>query len=300
MFFVYQSKFVMRGKMLAHVEVADMRTLRAVVESEGITNAAHALKLSQSAVSHKIKRLEVSLGKVLLNRAKGGGALTDDGRRLYDYACRMLCLHDEAVSALVSEDLVGEIKLGITEDMITSGLVNLMGRFARKYPDVQLKTIVEQSRTIDTMLAGGELDIGVVQMFATDVQRTDVILKKDTLVWVGPRDHDLSKHAYLPFIAFDRNCFYRHWLETRAPDPGRPLRVAMECASVAGVIEAVRAGLGYALVSKSRIPDSVVEVKIGIEPPTQVVHVARSQVPVLGKPARMLMKELETAFSTQL
>ena len=283
--------------MGAQVEVADMRALRAVVEKEGVTNAAQALTLSQSAVSHKIKRLEVSLGKVLLNRARGGGALTDDGRRLYDYACRILSLHDEAVSSLVNEDLVGEISLGITEDMITSGLGNLMGRFARKYPDVQLKTIVEQSRTIDAMLVSGDLDIGVVQVFASDVQKTDVIVKKDTLVWIGPQDHDLSKHRHLPFIAFDRNCFYRHWLETCTPDLGRPLRVVMECASVAGIIEAVRAGLGYALVSKSRVPYGVVEVKTGIEPPTQVAHVVRSQVQVLGKPARMLVKELETEFT---
>lgn len=283
--------------MLAQFEVADMRALRAVVENEGVTNAAQALKLSQSAVSHKIKRLEVNLGKVLLNRAQGGGALTDDGRHLYDYACRILSLHDEAVSALVSEDLVGEIRLGITEDMITSGLGNLMGRFARNYPDVHFKTIVEQSRTIDAMLAGGDLDIGVVQVFASDAQAADIILKRDTLVWIGSKDHDLSKHPYLPFVAFDRNCFYRQWLETRAADPERPLRVVMECASVAGVIEAVRAGLGYALVSKSRVPDSVVEAAIGIEPPTQVVHVARSQVPMLGKPARMLVRELETEFA---
>jgi DNA-binding transcriptional LysR family regulator len=124
-----------------------------------------------------------------------------------------------------------------------------------------------------------------------------VIVKKDTLVWIGPQDHDLSRHSHLPFIAFDQNCFYRHWLETCTPDLGRPLRVVMECASVAGIIEAVRAGLGYALVSKSRVPNGVVEVTTGIDPPTQVAHVVRSQVQALGRAARMLVKELETEFS---
>lgn len=80
-----------------------------------------------------------------------------------------------------------------------------MGRFARKHPDVQLKTVVEQSRTIDAMLVSGNLDIGVVQVFVSDVQKIDVIVKKDTLVWIGPQDHDLSKHSHLPFIAFDQN-----------------------------------------------------------------------------------------------
>lgn len=194
----------------------------------------------------------------------------------FEYACRILSLHDEAVSSLVKEDLVGQIRLGITEDIITSGLGNLMGRFARKHPDVQLKTVVEQSRTIDAILVSGNLDIGVVQVFVSDVQKIDVIVKKDTLVWIGPQDHDLSKHSHLPFIAFDHNCFYRHWLETSTSDLGRPLRVIMECESFAGIIEAVRAGLGYALVSKSRVLYGVVEVTIGIEPPTQVAHVVRS------------------------
>ncbi|MCP6156760.1 LysR family transcriptional regulator, partial [Klebsiella pneumoniae] len=44
--------------MIARLEIDALRALRAIRQHGGITRAAQALGLTQSAVSHKIKRLE--------------------------------------------------------------------------------------------------------------------------------------------------------------------------------------------------------------------------------------------------
>ena len=53
------------------LEIDALRTLWAVRNHGGVTRAAEALGLSQSAVSHKIKRLETSLDCQLLSRRPG-------------------------------------------------------------------------------------------------------------------------------------------------------------------------------------------------------------------------------------
>lgn len=76
------------------LDIDALRALRAIKLHGGVTRAAEALGLTQSAVSHKIKRMEASLGCELLNRRPGGGMFTADGEGLLAYAAKILGLHD--------------------------------------------------------------------------------------------------------------------------------------------------------------------------------------------------------------
>ena len=93
----------------------DMTTLRsfvAVAEQGGVTRAASALNLTQSAVSMQLKRLEELLGQELLDRSNRRIALTGSGELLLTYARRLVDLNDEAVGRLTDEVYEGEIVLG--------------------------------------------------------------------------------------------------------------------------------------------------------------------------------------------
>ena len=63
-----------------------------VVETESLTRAAERCKVSQSAISQRIRRLEDLYGQVLLERGKGKGraTVTDAGRQLYVGAKQIL------------------------------------------------------------------------------------------------------------------------------------------------------------------------------------------------------------------
>jgi DNA-binding transcriptional LysR family regulator len=79
------------------LEIDALRALCAIRHHGGITRAAAALGLSQPAVSHKIKRLEVTLDCELLGRKSGRPIFTAAGEDLLDYAGRILGPHDEAL-----------------------------------------------------------------------------------------------------------------------------------------------------------------------------------------------------------
>ncbi|MFH5774964.1 LysR family transcriptional regulator [Paracoccus sp. NGMCC 1.201697] len=235
------------------LDIDALRTLRAIRQHGGITRAAEALGLTQSAVSHKIKRLEASLDCELLNRRQGAPTFTALGEELLDYAGRILALHDEALLGLTRTEIAGRILLGLTEDTSCSDLARILGRFRRLHPQVTVRTKVRMSLVLRAMLDRGELDAAIVQVFAHEVRPTDIVLFREALHWVKSPGLVLDKDGAIPFLSFDDDCFYRRWALDIGQDGGASLETVFECTSAAGIVAAVNAGLGVALLNERHL-----------------------------------------------
>ncbi|MEM7317657.1 MAG: LysR family transcriptional regulator [Pseudomonadota bacterium] len=185
--------------MAERLETEALRALLAIAKHGGVTRAAEHLGLSQSAVSHKIRRLEHALGCDLLTRRSGGPVFTPAGERLKDYGQRLVDLHDEAVADLGKKPLAGTIRLGMTEDTTTSDIAGILGRFSRLYPAVSVRIRTGQSLNVQAWLAAGELDIAVMQVFQGEVAKDDLILFNDTLHWVKSPNLVLDPSRSVPF-----------------------------------------------------------------------------------------------------
>ena len=256
--------------MNRRLEIGALQTLCAVQDHGGVTRASEHLALSQSAVSHKLKRLEHSIDCDLLSRPAGGraggSALTPEGEGLAAYARRILALHDEALLSLGKQALSGRIRLGMTEDMTSSDLSRILGRFTRLHPNVSVHTHVRQSLTLERELLRGEIDLGVMQVFTHDRHGSDSVLFEDKLHWVKSPDMHLKPDQPLPFLAYDQMCFYRRWAmeAERVPEPG--LEAVLECASSAGIASAVRSGLGIALLPGRYVTGEMEVMDDGVPP----------------------------------
>ena len=165
------------------LDVESLRALQQVIDADGVCRAAERLNLSQSAVSHKLKRLETKVGRPLFQRQDGQLNLTDDGLHLYQYAQRILNLHDEAVSFLTPSGIKGEIRLGSTENITLSGLAPVLSRFRHQHPNTNLKIQVEQSLVLQQWLRQGSIDLALLQLESDQLQPDDVLLWEDELIW---------------------------------------------------------------------------------------------------------------------
>ena len=83
------------------MDLAALEIFRAVVEAGGITRAAERLHRVQSNVTTRIRQLEQSLGVDLFVRDGRRMVLTPSGQTLFDYACRILSMTEEARQAVL-------------------------------------------------------------------------------------------------------------------------------------------------------------------------------------------------------
>lgn len=276
------------------LEIDALRVLRAVQQHGGVTRAAEALGITQSAVSHKVKRLEDSLDCPLLTRRSGGPMFTEQGQELLDYAGRILGLHDEALLSLTRTDLSGRLLLGLTEDTALTDLSRILGRFRRLHPQVAVRTRVRMSLVLQDLLERGELDAAIMQVFDHEVRPTDLVLFQENLHWVKSPDLALPEHGPVPFLSFDDNCFFRRWALDIGQDEGALLETVFECSSAAGIATGVNAGLGIALLSSRHLlPD--MEVMQGRLPsPPALSYVVRRSRRSSNPALDSLITEIET------
>lgn len=256
------------------LEIDALRALCAIRHHGGITRAAAALGLSQSAVSHKIRRLEVSLDCVLLGRQAGAPMFTAAGEDLLDYAARIVGLHDEALLSLSKTPLAGRLALGLTEDTACTDLARMLGRFKRLHPGVNVRTKVRMSLVLRAMLERGELDAAIVQVFGHEVRPTDVVLFREGLHWVKHPELMLAEGGPIPFLSFHDECFYRQWALDIGQDDA-VLETVFECSSAAGIVSAVNAGMGVALLSDRHIRGEMQVMTERLPLPPSLAYVVR-------------------------
>ncbi len=148
------------------IESSELRAFIAVITHNGFNRAAENLHLSQSAVSQSIANLESKLAAPLIRRGKQL-KLTDEGKRLFEYAHQALREEQQAL-----ED-INSIKNG--DNAILSLAVNstinrfyapqLLDIYCQQYPHYRLKVEELPSRSIIyAVLSGGtELGMGPLQ-----------------------------------------------------------------------------------------------------------------------------------------
>src|SRR5688500_13212491 len=125
-------------------------TISKAAELSSFTGAAKALGLTQAAVSQRIQALETTLGKPLFRRRGGRVLPTDAGRRLYDYALRILDLHRQARREMSGREpeVAGELLLAASTIPGEHLLPSLLSSFRQRYPDLTIKAVAGDSTSV--------------------------------------------------------------------------------------------------------------------------------------------------------
>ncbi|EPC00791.1 LysR family transcriptional regulator [Litchfieldella anticariensis FP35 = DSM 16096] len=141
-------------------ELGDLVVFMAVAEERSFTRASVRLGLSQSAVSHTVRRLEESIGLKLLNRTSRRVSTTDAGEKLLD----ALRPSFGQINARIEEIRMlgdaprGLVRLTASKAAARAVLWPKISQIVRDYPEVQIELNLE-SRLTD--LAEDRFDAGV-------------------------------------------------------------------------------------------------------------------------------------------
>lgn len=237
-----------------------LRTFVAVAEAGGVSQAAQALSLSPSAVSEAVKDLEGDLGVPLFERHARGLAATQGGRTFLRHARAILAQAQAARLAARGggrEALAGRLSLGVTALMAGYVMSDLLARFRRANPDVELTAIEDTAEHVEHLLIGGELDVAVMvtgSLRARDALRVEIVEVSPFRLWL-PAGHRLlaqdaialSDLAAEPLITLSVDEMEEEAARLLSALSPRP-RVAFRTRSVEAVRSLVATGAGVAIL----------------------------------------------------
>lgn len=279
------------------IDLALVRSFLAVVRTGSFTRAADQVLRSQSAVSLQVRKLEDQLGCQLLRRRARKIALTPAGEKMVEYGERLMKLSQETLSAFQEEELAGLIRLGTPEDFATAYLSPALARFAREHAGVQLDVTCDLTLNLLRLFRGGQLDIALLKRepaAALDGQE----VWNEPLVWVGA-NNAAFEGGTIQLVVNPEPCVYRERAFGALNANGRRARAAYVCASLAGTLAAVKAGLGVAVLPKHMAPDDLAVDEGDAMPtllPTEIVLQTASDAAL---PARRLAQHLARALEEE-
>ncbi len=236
-----------------------LRCFVTVSERHGFTAAGHALGLTQSAISLKIKRLEDVIGRRVFERTSRSLALTPDGEVLLTYARRLLSLNDEAVRRMIAPSVHGQLRLGVADHFVPQHLAPILARFARTYPEVQLEVEVGRSHDLRAACERGRLDLVIGKR--REGEDAGILIWTEPLTWATapecllpppPAEGELPR--VLPLAMLTPGCMFRDRALAVLLARNIPHEIVYTSASLLGVIAAVQAGLGVTVLGRSSLP----------------------------------------------
>ena len=161
-----------------------------------MSGAAQALAISQSAVTEAIRDLETDLGVSLFDRHPRGLDITQKGHQFLRHATGILEGVSDARQALSEEGkaLTGTLHVGVTSLVAGYVLSDILARFRRANPKVEVTAVEDGSDHLEHLLIGGELDVAVMvtaNMHDRMALHTEIIDTSPYQLWL-PNGHELA------------------------------------------------------------------------------------------------------------
>ncbi|WP_062217952.1 MULTISPECIES: LysR family transcriptional regulator [unclassified Aureimonas] len=232
--------------MATPLDLDQLRTFAAIVDTGSFTRAAEEVFKTQSAVSMQVRRLEERLGTELFERSGRAVKLTEAGGRLLTYARRMLTLSQETLAAFDEQTIEGHVRIGLPDDYAERFLPEIMARFVRSNPRVELQIACETTSSLIEHVDKGHLDVALVCPSKTHAWSE--IVRTEPLHFVTSAAHNIHEEPILPLAIGRADCNWRQQGIDALNRIGRTHRILFTSWSAQIVTSAVLAGLAVSVL----------------------------------------------------
>ena len=239
------------------MEIPQLEAFVAVGTFGGFRRAADALRVSQPAISARIKALEDSLGVALFERAKTGLALSSAGRALRPHAEQLLQVVAHARQAVhdVRPSSGGALAIAAALSICTYLLPDVLKRFHAAHPKTMITVRSGHSKEVLDMVLSGDAELGLARSLQHPEIET-VSLRDDPLMLVTTPGSPMARAgrarldeiAAQPLVLFDRGS--SDWTLTLGlfRRAGLVPNVVLEVESIEAAKRMVERGIGIAFL----------------------------------------------------
>lgn len=233
------------------LDLDQLRTFVAIADTGSFTRAADTVHKTQSAVSMQMRRLEERIGKPIFGRDGRSAKLTEDGERLLGYARRLVRLSEETMAAFDEDELSGRVRLGTPDDYADRFLPEILARFSRSNPRVEVTVVCEPTVQLVECLRNGELDLGIITNMRETPQAE--IIRHEPLYWVTSSHHRVEDEEVLPLALGRQTCCWRREALDALGNLDRKFRILYASNNSTALSAAVLAGLAVSVQPESAL-----------------------------------------------
>lgn len=240
-----------------------LRAFCTVARFGGISRAAEALHLTQSAVSKQVQELERWVGAALFERSRKRLSLTPAGER-YEKAVSALLARLEAATLelITSGDEGGALHLSVLPTLAAKWLIPRLPQLRAQHPQITLH-FVPYVHGYD--FADPELDCSILFGDGHWPGARAHYLTGNDVALIGPRaglagapplhsPQDVARHTLLRHVSVPGA--WQHWAEAHGVNGLDPL-AGPQFDQFQTIIRAVSVGMGLALVPRCLVQDEI-------------------------------------------
>jgi len=255
------------------LEIRQLQVFLAVWKKRSFSKASQEVNLTQPTISGHIKSLENTIGIKLFDRSGRDIIPTKAGQILYPYAKKIIQLQKQAQKELVlfQKGDQGNLELGGSNIPGQYILPDLVGKFKKKHEKIKVNLKVADTHSIVDAISSGDIEIGIV---GAKLNYPELDFKKcldDELVLICstnsnpiPKEEheiEIEQLKRLPFIVREVGSGTRVSTEKQIKKnlgfSFSSFNIVAEFGSNEAIKQAVKAGIGCAIVSKRSIEDDI-------------------------------------------
>ncbi len=246
--------------MHTDMDLVSLRYFIEIARQRSFSRAAVSLGIVQPALTRRIKLLEDHLGLELLTRHRRGVEPTEAGLLVLERAELMLRMAQQLETEVRSQgtEPVGHVGFAFPPSVGILFVGNILSACVARYPRIKLYLHEDFSPVVRDGLLSGRIDIGIM---SAELQHPDLVgepLFKESM-WLIGRTQDWPfksrriRPGHLDDVPLVLGSFTREMLERLQARSRFRLRAVADVDSFTLVLEAVRAGAGFAVVPSSAV-----------------------------------------------
>jgi len=239
------------------LDVAAVRAFALTAELQSFTRAADVLGTTQSAISLKLRRLELQLGRRLLERTPRQVRLSAEGLVFLEAARELVAAHDRATAAFEVEPR--RLAIGISQQLVGGELPALLRQLKDRDPGLLIELRIAGTRELMQAYEQGEIDAALV-LRPDDGRKRGRAVFTQSFSWFALPGWTPYAGQPLPLATQGESCRIRTMAVRALDKSGIAWTEVFIGKGGAAVGAAAAAGLAVALLAKSTAPVATVDV----------------------------------------
>ncbi|RKP51752.1 LysR family transcriptional regulator [Pararobbsia silviterrae] len=288
------------------LDILGLQAFIAVADHGGFQAAADAIHLSQTALSHRVSKLEAELGVPLFTRTTRTVALTREGFSLLPRARRLIhelhtSLHDIRMQGMLRQP---KIEVGCVPTLAVAMLTPILAEFAQMHPEHRVRVFDGYASLIAEQVNSGELEFGLTIRRATHSHLSFKPLLEDRFVVVCRDDNPLAGEREVSLASLNHHSLIRNVISAEVlVSSGEIINWRYEAENVSTAIEMARLGMGATIVPSIGLPvgpGSGLAVLDLVEPSVmRIIGILRRPDVPLSDGARALMELVQSRVGAE-